>query len=739
MANDNLSGVVVAATLARLLAERDLRYTWRFLFCPATVGSIAWLAGTHVVPRLRHGLACVSVGDPGPLTYKPSRRPSRGRQGRARRPAPSRRRPPRAALRSLGLRRARQFTSPGYDVPMGALMRTPPGSFPENHTSADDLDLVRPEVLADSLAAYIEVVDVLERNRTLSSLAPFGEPQLGRRGLFRTSGGAGMGRGQRRAGAALGAQPGRRGGSSLLDIAVRAGLPFGIIDQAAARSSSAPDCCRRPPGMPMDGRIPVLSVAADPVSTLPPRPKLQRPPLVWVGGALAPWEDASLHLSTEAFQRGVSVFEGLKGHRQPDDPLGPLLCDCHFRRLEQSARLLHLPMPVDLAGFHAACIALTGALQVPGRDVYARATVLAVEGHWGEGTVSDLVVLAYQQEAHGPAPVDLGVSTWRRSHDLALPARIKTGTNYQVGRLARIEGRARAMDEMILLNDAGRVAESTAACAPTAVRDGRVIAPPPWRWPSRASRSRWSSARAPSCSISFERRPVERTERPVADEIGLCGTLAEITRVRSIEGAALDPAWPVLGRVLDRYRDAVRGIEPLPGVEVTLVPLPGHDEPRPVAATPPTAHPDGAPTKESSASSTSSTSSPTTPSGARASTREASSCARRPPPRARSATSPSSWPARPSSRSTPRRPTPPPGRGFAALLADLKPRFIHHPRPRTSSGPPWSSSAGPRADLFDVPRLRTVHSIRVPRPRVSPRRSTRTATPGAGAGRRSAS
>ena len=351
--------------------------------------------------------------------------------------------------------------------------------------------------------------------------------------------------------------------------------------------------------MPMDGRIPVPSVAADPVSTPPPRPKLQRPPLVWVGGALRPWEDASLHLSTEAFQRGVSVFEGLKGHRQPDGRLGLLLLERHFRRLEQSARLLHLPMPVDLAGFQAACIALTGALQVPGRDVYARATVLAVEGHWGEGTVSDLVVLAYQQEAHGPAPVDLGVSTWRRSHDLALPARIKTGTNYQVGRLARIEGRARGMDEMILLNDAGRVAESSAACV-LIVRDGRVISPPAWEAALESITLEVVERICAERSIPFERRPIERSELLVADEIGLCGTLAEITRVRSIEGAALDPAWPVLGRVLDRYRDAVRGIEPLPGVEVTPVPLPGHDEPRPVAATPPTAHPDGAPTKESS-------------------------------------------------------------------------------------------------------------------------------------------
>ncbi len=239
LANDNLSGVVVAAALARLLAGRELRHTWRFLFCPATVGSIAWLArNPALLPRLRHGLACVSVGDPGPLTYKPSRRGDAEVD--------------RAALHVLRNRPGehreipyvpwgcdeRQFTSPGYDVPMGALMRTPPGSYPENHTSADDPGFVRPEHLADSLGAYLEVVNVLERNRTLVSLAPYGEPQLGRRGLFRTSGGAGMGGGadERALMWVLNQADGR---TSLLDVADRAALPFASIEEAAAQLEEA--------------------------------------------------------------------------------------------------------------------------------------------------------------------------------------------------------------------------------------------------------------------------------------------------------------------------------------------------------------------------------------------------------------------------------------------------------------------------------------------------------------------
>lgn len=316
-----------------------------------------------------------------------------------------------------------------------------------------------------------------------------------------------------------------------------------------------------------------MSSACAPASAAPAAPALQRPALAWVGGALRPWDEAVVHASGEAFQRGVSVFEGLRGHRQPDGRLGLLLVDRHFRRMCQSAQLLHIPMPVDADGFRDASVELAAALQAPGKELYARATVLAVEGHWGLGTVSDLVVLAYQQDSAPSAPVDLGVSTWRRSADLSLPARIKTGANYQVGRLARIEGRRQGMDEMILLNEHGRVAEATAACV-LMVRDGRLVSPPAWEAALESITLELIERICADLAIPFERRPIERTELEIADEIGLCGTLAEIMPARSIEGRPLDPAWPLLGRVLARYRAAVRGLEPLPGVEVTPVPLP---------------------------------------------------------------------------------------------------------------------------------------------------------------------
>ncbi|MEW6582698.1 MAG: DUF4910 domain-containing protein, partial [Actinomycetota bacterium] len=129
----------------------------------------------------------------------------------------------------------RQFCSPGFDLPVGCLMRTPPGEYPENHTSADDLAFVRPGPLADSLRACLEILAVLDEDGTYVNRSPYGEPQLGRRGLFRGAGGAGA-----RGGAGL---PDERallwvlsqsdGGPSLLDIATRSGMPFGTIRDAA--------------------------------------------------------------------------------------------------------------------------------------------------------------------------------------------------------------------------------------------------------------------------------------------------------------------------------------------------------------------------------------------------------------------------------------------------------------------------------------------------------------------------
>jgi len=233
LANDNLSGIVVAAELARWLGERERRLTWRIVFAPATIGAIAWLwSRGDAVERIRAGLVLALLGGSGGFTYKRSRRGDAGVD--------------RAAAHVLaGSGEAyeirpfepfgydeRQFCSPGFDLPVGRLTRTPHGEFPEYHTSADDLAFARPEDLAGSWAVAADIVACVEGNVTLRATKPYGEPRLDVHGLYAGQGGADDGGAAiRRAAAWVLNQS--DGGRDLLAVAERAGLPFDAVRRAA--------------------------------------------------------------------------------------------------------------------------------------------------------------------------------------------------------------------------------------------------------------------------------------------------------------------------------------------------------------------------------------------------------------------------------------------------------------------------------------------------------------------------
>jgi branched-chain amino acid aminotransferase len=299
--------------------------------------------------------------------------------------------------------------------------------------------------------------------------------------------------------------------------------------------------------------------------------RLQRPDLVWYRNALTPWEDATLHIGSEAAVRGLNVFEGLKAYWQPDGDLAFVCLRRHFERLHRSARLLYIPYEHTYEEFESAVFAISRALAEKENDLYVRATLFVVEGHYGHGTVSDLVLTAYQMPKTRPAPIDVGVSTWRRADDTMMPPRIKTGPNYQVARLARIEGRSRGFDDMILLNSAGRVAESTGACV-LLVSNGTVITPPTWEGAMVGITADALAGICATLGIPFEQRPIERTELYLADELALTGTLTEVTRIASVDERALPVETPVLTALSDAYVAAVTGTEPHPSVELAHLP-----------------------------------------------------------------------------------------------------------------------------------------------------------------------
>jgi aminopeptidase-like protein len=232
LANDNLSGIAVATMLARHIQTLRPRQSYLFLFIPGTIGSLTWLARNEdKVSRVSHGLVLSCLGDAGGMTYKQSRR---GDAAVDRIVAhvlrhdaiPHRIKP----FVPYGYDE-RQDCSPGFDLPVGCLMRTPNGEYPEYHSSADNLSLLHAESLAHSLDVLRRIVAVIEGDGVYRSRNPKGEPQLGRRGLYASMGG------QRSAGydqmALLWVLNLADGRHSLLDMAERARLPFAAIRAAA--------------------------------------------------------------------------------------------------------------------------------------------------------------------------------------------------------------------------------------------------------------------------------------------------------------------------------------------------------------------------------------------------------------------------------------------------------------------------------------------------------------------------
>jgi len=265
LANNELSGPLVAAFLYRRLAAWPMRrFTYRFVLAPETIGAIAYLSlrGEHLRQRLAAGYVVNCVGLDTHFTYKRSRRGDSLADTAAV-----------AALKEIGAdckvrdfsptgSDERQYCSPGFDLPVGSLMRGAYGDYPEYHTSLDNKALISFRALQESIAAYESICRTLEttgarstpagrkasgrprdRNATFENLFPYGEPQLGRRGLYPTLGSADQSRQVAALMWVLNLSDGRH---DLPSIAERSGLP---VEQllSAALAAEAKGVLRRLP------------------------------------------------------------------------------------------------------------------------------------------------------------------------------------------------------------------------------------------------------------------------------------------------------------------------------------------------------------------------------------------------------------------------------------------------------------------------------------------------------------
>jgi len=210
MCNDNLSGVVVATALAKYLKNFKLKYSIRFLFIPETIGAISWLyLNKNKTNNIKHGLILTCLGDSGHFIYKKSRRGDTEIDE--------------TVVKILNESKKkfevvdffpwgsdeRQFCSPGFNLPVGSLMRSMYGKFPEYHTSADNLEFMNKNSLQESFEQYFLIISELEKNFTKAKIEskimkekvrlehedyflstnPNCEPQLGKYDLYEKFGG----------------------------------------------------------------------------------------------------------------------------------------------------------------------------------------------------------------------------------------------------------------------------------------------------------------------------------------------------------------------------------------------------------------------------------------------------------------------------------------------------------------------------------------------------------------------
>jgi aminopeptidase-like protein len=232
LANDNLSSIALAIFLAKHLTGLSTKYSYRFLFTPGCIGSIAWLSLNEArASRIKYGLVLACVGDPGKITYKTSRRGDAEIDRAVIQVLKDAGDPYKVCQFTPHGYDERQFCSPGFNLPVGCFMRTPHGQFPEYHTSADNLEFIKLESLADSLSKSVSIVNVIENNAVCLNQNPKCEPQLGKRGLYGAIGG--QSDGKTRELAMLWVLNLSDGKHSLLDIAEKSELKFDLIRNVA--------------------------------------------------------------------------------------------------------------------------------------------------------------------------------------------------------------------------------------------------------------------------------------------------------------------------------------------------------------------------------------------------------------------------------------------------------------------------------------------------------------------------
>ncbi|QDH69246.1 branched-chain amino acid transaminase [Marilutibacter alkalisoli] len=288
---------------------------------------------------------------------------------------------------------------------------------------------------------------------------------------------------------------------------------------------------------------------------------MQYPDWIWHNGEIKRWQDATTHIMAHALHYGSSVFEGIRSYETPDGPAIFRLTD-HNRRLYASARIYDMELPYDLATLNAAC------REVIRRNELTRAYLrpFAWRGLGGFGLSADTPIeMSVATWFMGPylgdealeTGIDACVSSWQRFAPNTIPAGAKAGGNYLSGQLIAREARRLGFGEGIALASTGLLSEGAGENL-FLVFDGALHTTPVSAALLNGITRNTLITLARDAGIEVIERDLPREYLYLCDELFMCGTAAEITPIRSVDGRQVGAGKP--GPVTRRMQELFFGL-----------------------------------------------------------------------------------------------------------------------------------------------------------------------------------
>jgi branched-chain amino acid aminotransferase len=284
---------------------------------------------------------------------------------------------------------------------------------------------------------------------------------------------------------------------------------------------------------------------------------------IWFNGELIPWDDAKIHILTHTLHYGMGVFEGIRAYETDDGPAVFRLTD-HMRRMDQSARILMMPLPYSVDEMVQAVKDTVRSTGLP--SCYVRPIAYYGYGEMGLNTLPcsvDVAVACWPWGAYlGDDALTKGVrmkiSSWARHDHNIMPPAAKTTGNYVNSSLAKVEALKAGYDEALLLNRAGFVSECTGENVFVA-RHGKLISPPLSAGALEGITQSTVMAIARDLGFDVELGDLSRSDLYIAEEMFVCGTAAEVSSVLSVDDRELLCPGPMTLAIGEEYGRVVRG------------------------------------------------------------------------------------------------------------------------------------------------------------------------------------